>query len=119
MRNRAEGQRDRVRLEAEGQRDRLALEAEGKAQAILTEAQAQAQALQLIGESLQKNPNLLTYEYINKLSPNIRAMLVPNNAPFILPLPDLNQFATPTATMTTTLSVTTSVTPAAGDGSTR
>jgi regulator of protease activity HflC (stomatin/prohibitin superfamily) len=119
VRNRAEGQRDRVRLEAEGQRDRLALEAEGKAKAILTEAQAQAQALQLIGESLQKNPNLLTYEYINKLSPNIRAMLVPNNAPFILPLPDLNQFDTPTATLTTTLTVTTSVTPAAGDGGTR
>lgn len=119
VRNRAEGERDRMRLEAEGQRDKLALEAEGKAQAIITEAQAQAQALQLIGEALAKNPNLLTYEYINKLSPNIRAMLVPNNAPFILPLPDLNQFDQPTATLTTTLPVTTSVTSDAGDRVTR
>ncbi|MCE7989859.1 MAG: prohibitin family protein [Caldilinea sp. CFX5] len=119
VRNRAEGQRDKVRLEAEGQRDRLALEAEGKAQAILTEAQAQAQALQLIGEALQKNPNLLTYEYINKLSPNIRAMLVPNNAPLILPLPDLDQFAPPTATLTTTQPVTTSAAPDAGSNMTR
>ena len=75
--------------------------------------------MQLIGEALQKNPNLLTYEYINKLSPNIRVMLVPNNAPFLLPLPDLNQFAPPTATLTTTLTVTTSVTPTMGGGGTR
>lgn len=104
-----------VRNRAEGQRDKLRLEAEGKAQAILTEAEAQAKALQLIGEALLKNPNLLTYEYINKLSPNIRAMLVPNNAPLILPLPDLDQFDLPTTTLTTTLSVTTSVTSDAGN----
>ncbi len=116
---RARHEAQQVRNRAEGQRDRLALEAEGKAKAILTEAQAQAQALQLIGEALEKNPNLLTYEYINKLSPNIRAMLVPNNAPLILPLPDLDQFAPPTATLTTTLPMTTSVTPEAGDGVTR
>ncbi|MFZ4658740.1 MAG: SPFH domain-containing protein [Caldilineaceae bacterium] len=119
VRTRAAGQSDRVRLEAEGQRDRLALEAEGKAKAILTEAEAQAKALQLIGAALEKNPNLLTYEYINKLSPNIRAMLVPNNAPLILPLPDLDQFDLPTTTLTTTLSVTTSVTSDAGDGGSR
>lgn len=119
VRNRAEGERDRLRLEAEGQRDKLALEADGRAQAILTEAKAQSEALQLIGEALMKNPNLLTYEYINKLSPNIRAMLVPNNAPFILPLPDLNQFDQPTSTLTTTLSVTTSVTTDGGSNMTR
>lgn len=110
---------EQVRNRAAGQRDKLRLEAEGKAQAILTEAEAQAKALQLIGEALLKNPNLLTYEYINKLSPNIRAMLVPNNAPLILPLPDLDQFDLPTTTLTTTLSVTTSVTSDAGDRVTR
>lgn len=107
LRLEAEGQRDRVRLEAEGQRDRLKLEAEGKAEAILLEAQAQAQALALIGVELAKNGDLLTYEYINKLSPNIRAMLVPNNAPFILPLPDLTAPDTPTTTVTATQAITT------------
>ena len=86
VRNLAEGERDRLRIEAEGERDKRRLEAEGAAEAALIQAQAQAQALKWIGEALDQNPDLLTYEYINKLSPNIRAMLVPNNAPLILPL---------------------------------
>ena len=89
VRNLAEGERDRLKTEAEGYKEQAILEAEGRAKAILLEANAQAQALTLIAEALAINPDLLTYEYINKLSPNIRAMLVPNNAPLILPLQDL------------------------------
>ncbi|MEZ4707688.1 MAG: prohibitin family protein [Caldilineaceae bacterium] len=89
MRNLAEGERDKLKTEAEGRKEQFILEAEGRAQAILLEAKAQAEALKLIAEALAQNPDLLTYEYINKLSPNIRAMLVPNNAPLILPLQDL------------------------------
>ncbi len=111
MRNLAEGQRDKMAIEAQGRSQQYQLEAEGKAKAILIEADAQAKALKLIGESLAENPNLLTYEYINKLSPSIRAMLVPNNAPYFLPLPDLNQFAAPTATLTTTQALTTTLRP--------
>ncbi len=106
MRNLAAGERDKTAIIAEGRRQQLQIEAEGKAQATLIEAEAQAQALQLIGAALAQNPNLLTYEYINKLSPNIRAMLVPNNAPFILPLPDINDFSSPTVTLTTTQALT-------------
>lgn len=89
VRNLAEGERDRLITEAEGRREQYMLEAEGRAKAILVEAEAQSAALKLIAEALAQNPDLLTYEYINKLSPNIRAMLVPNNAPLILPLQDL------------------------------
>ena len=89
MRNLAEGERDKLKTVAEGQKEQTILAAEGQAQAIALEAQAQAEALKLIAEALAQNPDLLTYEYIDKLSPNIRAMLVPNNAPLILPLQDL------------------------------
>jgi len=89
MRNLAEGERDRLKTEAEGHKEEYILQAEGRARAIMLEAEAQAEALKLIAEALAQNPDLLTYEYINKLSPNIRAMLVPNNAPLILPLQDL------------------------------
>jgi len=88
-RNLAEGERDRLSTEAQGQKEKLILEAEGRAKGILAEAEAQADGLKLISEALTQNSDLLTYRYIDKLSPNIRAMLVPNNAPLILPLQDL------------------------------
>lgn len=103
VRNRAEGERDRLKTEAEGQRDRLILEAEGRARSILLEAEAQADALALIADALAQNRDLLTYEYINKLSPNIRAMLVPNNAPLILPLQELVEGMEMTTPLTDTV----------------
>lgn len=63
----------------------------GRADAIEIEAQAQSRALKLIAEALNENPELITYQYVEKLSPNIRAMLVPSNSPLILPLPELEQ----------------------------
>jgi len=82
---------NQVRNLAAAERDRIATEAEGRAQAILLEAEAQTQALNLIASALQQSPDLLTYEYITRLSPSIRTMLVPNNAPYLLPLDDLNR----------------------------
>ncbi|MDX1438096.1 MAG: hypothetical protein R3335_14890, partial [Anaerolineales bacterium] len=46
-------------------------------------------ALRLINEILQQNSDLLTYRYVDKLGPGIQVMLVPNDNPFLLPLPDL------------------------------
>lgn len=74
----------------------------GRADAVEIEARSQARALALIAKELEENPELLTYRYIEKLAPNIRVMLVPNNAPFILPLSDLTQNILPTTTITTT-----------------
>lgn len=65
--------------------------AHGRADAILIEARARAQALKLIAEALEQEPNLLTYRYIEKLSPNIRVLLVPSSTPLILPLPELDK----------------------------
>ena len=128
VRNLAEGERDRLKTEAEGRKEKTIIEAEGNAKAILLQAEAQAQALKLIADSLEQNPDLLTYEYIQKLSPSIRTMLVPNNTPLILPLQDLvadmsstNPVSTPltttvmlTATMPLTAPITPVATPTAG-----
>lgn len=106
MRNLAEGQRDRTIAEAEGRQQQLQLEAQGRAFAIQAEARAQAEALKMIAEALAQNPNLLTYQYIDKLSPNIRVMLVPNQAPYLLPLPDLNDAALAAGSITATTTIT-------------
>jgi len=82
---------NQVRNLAAAERDRISTEAEGRATAILLEAEAQAEALRLIADALRQNPDLLTYEYITRLSPSIRTMLVPNNAPYLLPLDELNR----------------------------
>ena len=63
--------------------------AQGRAQARIIEAEAEAEALALIAEVLAANPQLLTFEYIDKLAPGIQVMLVPNDNPFLLPLPEL------------------------------
>lgn len=101
-------QAQQMRNLAEGRRDQLKTEASGEAEATLLKADAQAKALKLISESLNGDPKLLTYEYISKLSPNIRVMLVPNNSPLMLPLPDLEQLDA-TIAPTTTLSATQAV----------
>ena len=112
MRNLAEGQRDQLTLvaagEAEATKLRITAQAEAEAGAIRVKAEAQTEALKLIGVALAQNPNLITYEYVQKLSPSIQTMLVPNNTPLILPLPDL---FSPTNRNTLTTPLTTTVAP--------
>ena len=105
MRNLAEGKRDQLKLVAAGEAEAMQLkikaQADAEADAIRVKSKAQTEALESIAVALTKNPNLITYEYVQKLSPNIRAMLVPNNAPLILPLPDLMAETTKGALTTT------------------
>lgn len=102
-------------LEKEYEAEQLRQLAKGKADAVLIEAQAQAQALDLIAQILKDNPKLLTYEYINKLSPNIRVMLVPSETPLILPLPELEQNGVLSETLDTSQSVTPTAVPTLGE----
>lgn len=95
VRNTAQGRRDQLKTEAEGQAGALLLNADAEAKAILLKADAQAKALKLIADVLKEEPNLLTYQYIDKLSPNIRVMLVPSNSPLILPMPELDGMNAP------------------------
>ena len=89
MRKLAEGERDKTRIEAQGRADATVLEGEAAAKVILLKAQAQADALRLINEILQKNQNLITYEYVQKIAPGVKVMLLPNDKPFILNIPDM------------------------------
>jgi regulator of protease activity HflC (stomatin/prohibitin superfamily) len=80
---------EQARQVAQGRADAVVIEAEGAAEARIIQAEAEAKALLLIAESLRENPDLLTYQYINKLAPGIRVMLVPNDTPYLLPLPEI------------------------------
>jgi len=82
---------EQARQVAEGVKDAAIIEAEGQAEAQVIKAKAEAEALQLIADVLAENPELLNYRYIEKLAPGIEVMLVPNDNPYLLPLPDLTQ----------------------------
>lgn len=86
-----EQEAEQARKVAEGRKDANIIEAEGRAEARLIEAEAEAKALELIADALRDNPDLLTFEYIQKLAPGIQVMLVPSDTPYLLPLPELEQ----------------------------
>ncbi len=78
-----------ARKVAEGEAAALVINAEARAEARLIEAEAEAKALELIANALRDNPEVLTFEYIQKLADQIKVMLIPNDNPFLLPLPSL------------------------------
>lgn len=79
---------EQARQTAQGAADASVIRAKGEAEARIIEAQAEAQSLNLIAQALQSNPNLLTYQYITKLSPTVQTMFLPSNAPFVFQLPN-------------------------------
>ena len=81
---------EQARQTAQGSADAVVIAAKGEAEARLINARAEAQALELIAAALAGNPDLITYQYVIRLSPTITTMLVPTNNPFILPLPGVN-----------------------------
>ncbi|RCK73851.1 MAG: Prohibitin [Anaerolineae bacterium] len=88
---------------ARGQAESARIRAQGEADARIIQAKAEAEALQLIAQALRENPDLLTYQYITKLAPNIQVMLVPNNMPYLLPLPSMGPNSVITSTLPTVI----------------
>ncbi|TFH31868.1 MAG: hypothetical protein E4G99_13450 [Anaerolineales bacterium] len=84
-----EQEAEQARKVAQGEADAVVIQAEGRALARVIEAKAEAEALGLISDALRNNPDLITFEYIQKLAPGIQVMLVPNDNPYLLPLPSL------------------------------
>jgi len=80
---------EQARQTAQGAADARVIAAKGDAEARLINAEAEAKALELIAAALAGNPDLITYQYVQKLGPGIQVMLVPNDNPFLLPLPSL------------------------------
>ncbi len=98
---------EQVRQEAQGKADAVVIAAEGQAEARVIEAQAEAEALQVQAEVLAQYPDLLTYVYINKLSPNVEVMFLPYDSPFIFPLPEYGPSQDTTMDSTTVIPDTT------------
>lgn len=80
---------EQARQSAQGQADAVVIRAEGDAEARIIAAEAEAKALERIAQALEGSADLLTYQYITKLAPGVQVMLVPNNTPYLLPMPTL------------------------------
>jgi regulator of protease activity HflC (stomatin/prohibitin superfamily) len=81
---------EQARQVAQGSADAVVIKSKGDAQARLIQANAEAQALTLLSQSLKDNPALLNYTFINKMSPGVQTVFLPNNVPYLLPLPTAN-----------------------------
>lgn len=88
--NIATGEGERITVRADAKAKAIRIEAEAQADAIVLRGDAEAEALEALSDPLEERPDLLVYRYVDKLSPAMRAMLVPANAPLILPLPNLD-----------------------------
>ena len=84
-----------------GAADAAVIKAKGDAEARIIQAKAEAESLLLIAAAIKENPSILQYQYINKLAPGIQVMLVPNNAPYLLPLPTLPPQSSPASALPT------------------
>jgi len=80
---------EQARQVAQGQADAAVIQAKGAAESRTIQAAAEAKALEVINAALEGHPDLLTYQYITKLAPNVQVMFLPNNSPFIFPLPEI------------------------------
>jgi len=76
---------EQARQVAQGSADAAVIAAKGEAEALLIQAQAQAEANLVIARSL--TPELVQYQYVQKLSPNVQTIFIPSGNQFILPLP--------------------------------
>jgi regulator of protease activity HflC (stomatin/prohibitin superfamily) len=76
---------EQVRQTAQGAADAAVIAAQGDAQAIKLRAEAQAQAWAVLAEVLKTNPEMLTYEYIQKIAPNLQVIYLPSGTPLLLP----------------------------------
>jgi regulator of protease activity HflC (stomatin/prohibitin superfamily) len=92
---------EQARQSAQGLADAAVIRAKGDADARLIQADAEAKALLLIADALRENPELITYQYVTKLAPGVQVMLVPNNTPYLLPLPTLEPSLAPTSSQPT------------------
>ena len=86
---------EQARQVAQGRADAAVIDAKGVAEARIIEAEAEAKALAVISAIIRDNPDMLTYQYITKLSPSIQTLLLPSNSPFLFPIPELTPTATP------------------------
>jgi regulator of protease activity HflC (stomatin/prohibitin superfamily) len=78
------------------QAQQVVVEAQGQADATRAQAAGQADANRSINESL--TDELIRWQAIQKLNPNVSVMLLPENENFIFPLPSVSPLPVPTPT---------------------
>lgn len=84
---------EQARQVAQGAADAVVIAAEADAKARVIQAQAEAEAMRAISAALAENPQLLTYQYIQKLAPGVQTIYLPSNQTYLLPLPSTNEVA--------------------------
>jgi regulator of protease activity HflC (stomatin/prohibitin superfamily) len=87
---------EQARQTAQGQADAVVIAAQGEAQSIKIKAEAQAAAWAALAEVLNNNPEMLTYEYIQKIAPNLQVIYLPSGTPLLLPSTNSITPTTPT-----------------------
>ena len=85
---------EQARQVAQGKADSVVIEAKGNAEARLIEAEAESKALEYIAKVIKDNPDLLSYQYISKLSPGIQVMVLPSDSPFLYTVPEMDPLTT-------------------------
>jgi regulator of protease activity HflC (stomatin/prohibitin superfamily) len=78
---------EQARQVAQGQADAAVIAARAEAEARVIQAEAEAEALRQISAVIAENPELLTYQYIQRLAPGVQTIYLPADQPFLLPLP--------------------------------
>jgi regulator of protease activity HflC (stomatin/prohibitin superfamily) len=81
---------EQARQVAQGQADSAVIKAKGDAESRLIQADAEARSLDLIAAALKDNPSLLNYTFIQKMGPGVQTLFLPNDVPYLLPLPTQN-----------------------------
>jgi len=92
---------EQVRQTAEGAADAVVIAAQGEAQSIEIKAKAQAAAWAALAAVLKDHPEMLTYEYIQKIAPNLQVIYLPSGTPLLLPSITPTPTTAPTTPTTT------------------
>jgi regulator of protease activity HflC (stomatin/prohibitin superfamily) len=87
---------EQVRQTAQGAADAVVIAAQGEAQSIEIKAKAQAAAWAALAAVLKDHPEMLTYEYIQKIAPNLQVIYLPSGTPLLLPSTNPTLPTTPT-----------------------
>jgi regulator of protease activity HflC (stomatin/prohibitin superfamily) len=91
---------EQARQTAQGAADAAVIDAQGAAKSRLIQAEAEAKALEMIAEVLKNNPEMMNYQYITKLAPNVQVIYLPSNQSFMLQLPQTSGLGASSTTET-------------------
>jgi regulator of protease activity HflC (stomatin/prohibitin superfamily) len=81
----ARGQEQHIKLLAAAQAQAIVIKADARKQARIIRKKADAEALRLVKDALTNYPNMLTYRYIDQLSPEMGVIIIKNGRLSVVP----------------------------------